>query len=159
MPGDAPILVGYDGSEGARRAIEAAAELFAARPALVVTVWEPAIAYALGGTPTTVPGVTPEPVDLGQVKELEEELRARATRTAEEGAEVARSGGLEAEALAVAEGLPAAEEIIKLAGERGAAVVVVGSRGLSGLRARLEGSTSNRVLREAPCPVLVVHTD
>jgi nucleotide-binding universal stress UspA family protein len=36
---------------------------------------------------------------------------------------------------------------------------VVGSRGLTGLRARLEGSTSNAVLKHAPCPVVVVHDD
>ena len=159
MSEEGPILLGYDGSGGARKAIEAAADLFASRSALVVTVWEPAIAYQVGGMASPVPGMTPAPVDLGQAKELEDELQARATKTAEEGAEVARSGGLDAEALVVAEGLPAAEEIVRLADERGAAVVVVGSRGLSGLRARLEGSTSNRVLREAPCPVLVVHTD
>jgi nucleotide-binding universal stress UspA family protein len=36
-------------------------------------------------------------------------------------------------------------------------LVIVGSRGLSGLRARLEGSTSSAVLKRAACPVVVVH--
>jgi nucleotide-binding universal stress UspA family protein len=34
---------------------------------------------------------------------------------------------------------------------------VVGSRGLGGIRARLEGSTSKALLRHASSPVLVVH--
>jgi nucleotide-binding universal stress UspA family protein len=44
-----------------------------------------------------------------------------------------------------------------VASERRAAAIVVGSRGLSGLRARLEGSASNGVLKHASCPVIVVH--
>ena len=39
----------------------------------------------------------------------------------------------------------------------GAAAIVVGSRGLGGIRARLEGSTSKGLLKHASCPVLVVH--
>ncbi len=52
-----------------------------------------------------------------------------------------------------------ADTIVGLAQKRGVAAIVVGSRGLKGLRARLEGSTSNAVLRHAPCPVVVVHDD
>ena len=57
----------------------------------------------------------------------------------------------------MAEGPRVAEAITDQAQEIGAAAIVVGSRGLSGLRARMEGSTSNAVLKHAPCPVLVVH--
>ena len=41
--------------------------------------------------------------------------------------------------------------------EHGAAAIVVGSRGHSGIRARLEGSTSKALLKHATCPVIVVH--
>jgi Universal stress protein family len=40
-----------------------------------------------------------------------------------------------------------------------AEAIVVGSRGLSGLRERLEGSTSNAVAKRASCPVVLVHDD
>ncbi len=75
------------------------------------------------------------------------------------GAELARSLGLQAEALAIADEAHVADAIVGLAGKRGVAAIVVGSRGLTGLRARLEGSTSNAVLKRASCPVVVVHDD
>jgi nucleotide-binding universal stress UspA family protein len=82
----------------------------------------------------------------------------RAERVSSEGAELARSLGLDAEPLLASpdEG-DAARTILRLARERQAAAIVVGSRGLSGIRARLEGSTSKGLLRRASCPVMVVH--
>ena len=49
-----------------------------------------------------------------------------------------------------------AEEILRLAGEVGAELVMVGSHGLTGLERMVLGSVSERVVREARCPVLVV---
>ena len=49
--------------------------------------------------------------------------------------------------------------IVELARKRDVAAIVVGSRGLTGLRARLEGSTSNAVAKHASCPVVLVHDD
>ena len=45
--------------------------------------------------------------------------------------------------------------ICRVAGELPAAVVVVGTSGRSGLRRAVMGSTSDHVIRHAPCPVLV----
>ena len=42
---DPPVLIAYDGSDTAGRAVREAAKLFGSRPVLVVTVWEPALAY------------------------------------------------------------------------------------------------------------------
>jgi nucleotide-binding universal stress UspA family protein len=151
------VLIAFDGSDAARRAVSEAAKLFGGRPALVATVWEPALAYALAAMPPAGLEMQPTTIDIGEAKEREQELEGNARRVAEEGAELARSGGLVAEALAVAGGTNPAEAIVELAGERSVAAIVIGSRGLSGLRARLEGSTSSHVVREAPCPVLVVH--
>jgi nucleotide-binding universal stress UspA family protein len=50
-----------------------------------------------------------------------------------------------------------ARTILTVADKHGVAAIVVGSRGLSGIRARLEGSTSKALLKHAPCPVVVVH--
>jgi nucleotide-binding universal stress UspA family protein len=97
-------------------------------------------------------------IDVEEAQEVEEELHVRARRTAQAGAELARSLGLQAEALAIADEAHVADAIVGLASKRGVAAIVVGSRGLTGLRARLE-STSNAVLKRASCPVVVVHND
>jgi nucleotide-binding universal stress UspA family protein len=154
-----PILIGYDGSDAARRAVGEAAELFGSRPALVVTVWEPALAYASTPTPSIGQGLQPAPIDFEAAQEVEQELEARARRAAEEGAELARSAGLQAEAATVAEQVNVADALVELARDRRVAAIVVGSRGLTGLRARLEGSTTRAVLKHAACPVVVTHDD
>ena len=51
------------------------------------------------------------------------------------------------------------EEIIALAEEIGAGIVVVGSRGLGGVRRALMGSVSDSVVRHAHCPVMVVRME
>lgn len=50
----------------------------------------------------------------------------------------------------------AAEEIIKAAHRFRADLLVLGSRGLTGIKRTVLGSVSSRVARHAPCPVLVV---
>ena len=51
------------------------------------------------------------------------------------------------------------EEITALAEEIGAGLIVVGSRGLGGIRRALMGSVSDAVVRNAHCPVLVVRKE
>ncbi|MBD3334029.1 MAG: hypothetical protein GF355_00770 [Candidatus Eisenbacteria bacterium] len=53
------------------------------------------------------------------------------------------------------EGKPS-QEIVEAAGEIESDVIIMGTRGLSGLPHILLGSTTERVLRRAPCPVLTV---
>jgi nucleotide-binding universal stress UspA family protein len=103
--------------------------------------------------------MSPVPVDIESAREVDEAIHQLASRTVQEGAELAQSLGLRPQGLAVAEEVHVADAIVGLAREREVAAIVVGSRGLKGLRARLEGSTSNAVLRHAPCPVIVVHDD
>ena len=55
-------------------------------------------------------------------------------------------------------GSPAAE-VVDLAEELGVGLVVVGSRGLGGIRRALIGSVSDSVVRHAHCPVLVVRKE
>ena len=49
-------------------------------------------------------------------------------------------------------------EIVALARELGADLIVVGCRGHRGVRRAIEGSVSDGVIRHAPCPVLVVRS-
>ena len=52
---------------------------------------------------------------------------------------------------------PAAPEIVELAGQGGFDLIVMGTRGRTGLKRLLVGSVAERVVRTAPCPVLTVH--
>ncbi len=104
-------------------------------------------------------GTTQLPAGTTPLREGDE---VRFERTLWEGAQAILDGarkpfdqaGVPAEGL-VREG-EAAEEITKVAGEEDADLVVVGSHGAGMAERALLGSTSERVVREAPCPVLVV---
>jgi nucleotide-binding universal stress UspA family protein len=50
-------------------------------------------------------------------------------------------------------------EIVALAEELGVGLIVMGSRGLGGVRRALMGSVSDSVMRHAHCPVLVVRQE
>lgn len=49
-----------------------------------------------------------------------------------------------------------ADEIVKMAGEEGVSMIVVGNLGKAGIQRMLLGSVSETVVKSAPCPVLVV---
>jgi nucleotide-binding universal stress UspA family protein len=152
---EGPIVIAYDGSSAARQAVEAAAKLLPSRKTLVITVWEAALAHAAAAPP---PAVTATPVvDPSAGLDADSDLRAFAQRRSDEGAGLARSLGLDAEPIATVDASNVANTIVELAQRRHAAAIVVGSRGLRGIRARLEGSTSKDVVKRAPCPVIVVH--
>ncbi len=51
---------------------------------------------------------------------------------------------------------PSAEAVIDVAATRKSDVIVMGSRGLGKLAGLLLGSTSQKVVAHAPCPVLIV---
>ena len=53
----------------------------------------------------------------------------------------------------------ASDEICAYASECGASIIAIGTHGRSGLEHFLFGSTTERVLRKAPCPVLSVRLD
>ncbi len=55
----------------------------------------------------------------------------------------------------VATGSPA-ETIVRIAQERGADLIVMGTQGRTGLSHVLLGSVAEKVVRLAPCPVLTV---
>jgi nucleotide-binding universal stress UspA family protein len=150
----APVLIGYDGSEFSRAAVRHAAELFAGRPALVATVWEPGMREVPVAFPGTM-GVTVVAPDPATVEEINRDQREQASAIAADGAELARSVGLLAEPQAVPDGVDVADTLIDIARERSAAVVVVGSRGISGVRRHLLGGVSRKLIEHSDRPVLV----
>ncbi|HEY7961004.1 MAG TPA: universal stress protein [Solirubrobacteraceae bacterium] len=160
MPSDSPILIAYDGSAAARAAVVEAGALFAPRRAVVLTVWEPGLSeFMLVPDPTGM-GTTMMPYDPSVVREVDRASEDHAREIAADGQTLARAAGLDATALAVRDLSDPAAAILAAADEQHAGAVVVGSRGLKGLRSKLLGSTSAEVLRGSPRPVVVVrHPD
>ena len=154
----APVLIAYDGSEVSQAAVRHAADLFAGRTTVVVTVWEAALA-SYGWTYPTGSLDAPLPPDPAMIQEVDRIRREHASSVAADGAELARSAGLDAEPLAVPDEVDVADRLIDIARERGAAVVVVGSHGISGLRKRLLGSVSRKLIDHCDRPVLLVRGD
>ena len=144
MP-DTPILICYDGSDGAERAIDVAAALLGPGRATVLDVGPPITpAESLATLSPVVPGAAFEELNTDDAL-----ARARV------GAEHAQRAGFVAEARGGI-GAPTWEGIVDVADEIDAAVIVLGSRGLNGAKELLEGSVSHDVAEHAGRPVLIV---
>ena len=138
------ILICYDGSPGARQAVEHAGRLLPGSRAVVLNVWSSPAGLAACGLAGTAPH------DF-------EDWNRTASDVAAEGVQRAKAVGLDAVALTtngMVEGIW--RSILASAGECGADLIVVGSRGLTGLRAIIAGSVSKRLVEHARRPVLVV---
>jgi nucleotide-binding universal stress UspA family protein len=152
-----PIVIAYDGSAPARAAVSEAAALFGSRHAIVVTVWEPGLSDYMLVPSTMGTGTMMMPYDPATVQQIDKAAEDHARDIAEDGVKLARAGGLEAEALAVRDALDIADAILTTASERDAAAIVIGSRGLKGLKSKLLGSSSSSVLSHSDRPVVIVH--
>jgi nucleotide-binding universal stress UspA family protein len=102
----------------------------------------------------TVAGAVEPLVRAETRKYLRDAALADARRVGDEARRLLGPRGPGAE-VRVSEGDPRAE-IVRAAEEWEAKLVVVGARGLGGVRGLLLGSVSLEVARQAPCPVLVV---
>jgi nucleotide-binding universal stress UspA family protein len=94
------------------------------------------------------------PLHMDQAREVYDSARGRATEMLENWAEDARRKGLSVR-LALRTGVPW-QEIVDLATDERADLVVIGTYGRSGMNRLLLGSVADRVVRLAPCPVLTV---
>jgi nucleotide-binding universal stress UspA family protein len=146
---DGPLLLCYDGSADAKHAIEHAGRLLGGRDALVVTVWQPT--PALGGSASA--GLTDGKFDLVEVDPAGADLGERVAR---DGVRIAQQAGLHAKPVAVEATGPVWKTIVEIAERHDAATIVMGSRGLTGLRPMLLGSVSSAIVHHADRPTLIV---
>jgi nucleotide-binding universal stress UspA family protein len=140
----AKMLLATDGSEEAALAAQIAADLAQS------TVSELHVVSVAAEDPYVYEAY----YDVGRAEEVERTrqeaqkvLEEQTQKVGEAGARVAKShlkmGAVD-------------EEIVILADEEGTDLIIVGSRGLGGVRRALMGSVSDSVVRHAHCPVLVV---
>ncbi len=132
------IVVGVDGSAGSRAALEWARDEAGQWGATVVAVqaWE--------FTPLVV--ATDAPIDLGELKRATEESLETTVAQVFAGSEVSVESR-------VVEDLPA-RAVLDAADD--AELVVVGSRGLGGMKSLILGSVGQKILHHAHVPVVVV---
>jgi nucleotide-binding universal stress UspA family protein len=145
---DHPVLFCYDGSEGSKSALAAAADLIV-HPAdvVVLTVWMPlAVRLARGGSLMTL---------MPTEGEADEQEAAAAQLIADEGAADGRRHGYNARARIAEAPESVAKTIAGVADEIDAGLIVCGQRGLGPMRSALLGSVSHALSARAQRPVLI----
>jgi len=144
----ASIVVGTDGSDTAREAVRQAADLAARVGAQleIVSAYEPVPDARLRAEAHQAPG------DMQWAVNPREDVDA----TLAAAADAARGAGAAARTYA-RPGDPA-DAILDVAEERGADLIVVANKGMTGARRFLLGSVPNRVSHHAACSVLIIRT-
>ena len=142
------IVVGTDGSATAQEAVRQATELARALGAKVylVSAYEPVPEGRLRDERQGVPA------DLQWMVNPREDVE----ETLDEGAGALKDSGIEVETMA-REGDPA-DAILDVAEEKGADLIVVGNKGMTGAKRFLLGSVPNKVSHHAPCSVMIIRT-
>jgi nucleotide-binding universal stress UspA family protein len=144
------ILIAYDGSPDAQTAIEQAGALMSGTPATILTVWEPFndVVARVGGSGLPLAPLNFDDVDQAHVEQ--------AQRRAADGVDRARRAGLDAQPRVRRADRSIATAILAEAAESGARAIVLGTRGLTGVKSWLMGSVSHAVVQQADRPVMVV---
>jgi len=133
------ILVPVDGSAYSLKAVETACDLAKAQaPATLV--------------------LTAVAVQIPEVEEgvyIAEKMKAQAEIALAKAKEVAQGKGIDAGVI-LGTGPSPADEIVQVAKDQQADLIVIGSRGLAGKTRSFLGSTASQVVTYSPCSVLVV---
>jgi nucleotide-binding universal stress UspA family protein len=142
------IVVGTDGSETAGEAVRQATELAKKTGSSIdlVSAYEPVSSARLREEAQQVPK------DLEWMVNPREDVDA----TLEAAGEQIKEAGVEVQIFA-REGDPA-DAILDVAEERGAGLIVVGNKGMTGAKRFLLGSVPNKVSHHAPCSVMIIRT-
>ena|SRR5206468_8277336 len=143
------IIVGTDGSETAREAVSQAVELAKRLDASlhVVSAYEPGAGQAI--TDETTSATDPD-------RQWAIKLREEVDATLGEAAAIAIEAGVTV-AVYARQG-DAADAILDVAEERGADLVIIGNKGMTGAKRFLLGSVPNKVSHYAPCAVMIIRT-
>jgi nucleotide-binding universal stress UspA family protein len=143
------ILLATDGDEEARLAARTAVDLAHKTDSElhVVNVGLQDYGYPIYSVP-----------ELEDVRGIPEEVTQEARKLLDAEVEQVKAAGGSVVKAHLGMGRPDVE-IVRLAEELGAGLIVMGSRGRGGTRRTLMGSVSDSVIRHAHCPVLVVRRE
>ena len=147
------ILICYDGSSDAQAAIDRVGQLMPGGDATVLVIWETLLETmtrhgALGTGFGMVGAYDDDKTDTA--------LRNAALDTARDGVQRAVTAGLLAQPRVVNRQDDIAADILAVAGDVGADVIAMGTRGLGSVKSLIMGSVSHAVVHHADRPVLVV---
>jgi universal stress protein A len=142
------ILVPTDFSADAGKALSTAIELAQLFEARIVVLH----AYHV-----EIPIVSPMAGGYSIPPNFYNDLRSHAVAEVEKLAAEAAEAGVESTGIAILE--PTSVGIVAQAESLPADLIVIGTRGLTGLKHVVLGSVAERVVRMAPCPVLTVKAD
>jgi nucleotide-binding universal stress UspA family protein len=148
------ILICYDGSADADAAVDAVAALMPGQATTLLTVWEPFVDVVT----RYGPGLELWPAEMDH-QQMDAAAQSAATERLERGVARAREAGLDAQPVTQPRGATIAETIIEQARNVSAAMIVIGTRGLTGMKSLMMGSVSHAVLQHADRPVLVVPSE
>lgn len=153
--GDQPLLIGYDGSPSAERAIHYVAGLLPGARAVVANVWHP---YGRRPPGATLVGPLDRLIREGARKE-DLESAEKSEALAARGAELATEAGLRARPCSAGSDRNPGPALMQLADELDARLIVIGPRGLGTIAAAIRDGTSHHLALRSPRPVLVVPQD
>lgn len=151
MPCDL-MLIAYDGSEHAKRAIEYAGRFLTANRAVVLTAWEPMVRQAArisGISGMVQPEWVPD-------EDMEDIAYTTAREINAEGLHLAGLAGLNAETRTQESTGSIWHAIVEVADELDVDIIVAGTRGATGLRALVHSSVADAVLKHCHRPVFLV---
>ena len=147
------MLIAYDGSVEAKRALEYAGRFLSTPRAYILTAWEPLQHQANRGVGASMAGAMYHPSDRpGE----DDPAHADALEICKEGVRIAHDNGFEAEPFLVESATTLWSAIVDAADELDADIIVSGTRGLTGFKSLFQASVSDNVLRHAGKPVLIV---
>jgi nucleotide-binding universal stress UspA family protein len=132
------IVVGYDGTDSAKVALDQAIRL----------------AKELGDRVVIAFGYAPGGYGGGEVPEHRKAVKEHGERVTREAAETASSAGVDSEVQLINE--HGADALSDIATQHQARMIVIGTHGESALRGAMIGSTAHKLIHIAEVPVLVV---
>jgi len=141
------ILVAFDGSKDAMKAVQVACSIAKKYDSIVMIAYVYSLeVYAYGGAgPVPVPDFQP----------LEDAAKAKGRAILDTAANAAQEAGVEASERLI-EAPSIVQALLECAENEKVDLIVVGTRGVSGFKKLIMGSVSSGLTTHAECPVLVV---